>query len=876
MEHPGSYIRTFSLKSQISAVIVISTIVLISSVGTLYLADQFAEIKQDEKRFLAESMNYASTMAYAAVPHFVANDFAFMKELVSQLGKSSNHTYVCIVDNHNRIMAQSNGSPLGSLLQIPTPYHTERMGDGEVWEYTKDGQERIDISYPIKAGDLVLGAVRIGLNNEWREEEIARLRRTILMYLVLAGFIFTGGFLLSKWLVHRLVKPILLLKQAADSVGKGDYSESVLVDSKDEIGLLAGSFNRMVEDLKNASAKLVEKKYVDSIIASMHDALIVLTPEGLIRTVNHAATVLSGYSEHELLDKPVGMLFGESHAATEALTTLKEKGPVYTHEMDILSKNGRAIPVLASFSGVNGESTVPWTVCVVKDITELKRTEQKLRLFSHAIEKAMDCVHIVDMEGRIIYSNKASEEMYGYSADELVGRHVDELNDDNNIGRTVIIPSIKKTGKWSGELIRIKKGGQRFPIWLSASIIKDEHGRPVAMLGLIRDITDRKCAEDALRTALAKAQEERARSEAIIAAIGDQMIILDPHFKIIYENDHAVNTIGSHIGEICYQAYERREAVCEDCPVALSFQDGQIHRGERMAESIVGTMYLDICAAPLRDASGSITAVIEVIRDISILKKAEEKLRKSHEELERLVKERTAELTILSIQLRNLSTYLQEAREKERTLIAREIHDELGQSLTALKMDLSLLTKRLPKGETKVMEKAESMAALIETTIQSVKRISTELRPGILDHLGLTAALDWQAHEFKKRTDITCDVVCEPDEIVVDRDRTTTVFRIFQETLTNIARHAHASKVDVLLTQGERELVLQVRDNGDGISEEQLSNSTSLGLIGMRERVHYWGGILAITGRKNKGTTVTARIPLTFQEEQDDKAPYRR
>jgi signal transduction histidine kinase len=273
-------------------------------------------------------------------------------------------------------------------------------------------------------------------------------------------------------------------------------------------------------------------------------------------------------------------------------------------------------------------------------------------------------------------------------------------------------------------------------------------------------------------------------------------------------------------------------------------------------------MHLDITVSPLRDASGKIIAVIEMVRDITDRKKAEDALRASHEELELLVEERTAELTKLNEQLRNFTRHLQEARETERTVIAREIHDELGQSLTALKMDLSLLTKRLPKGQRNIVEKAESMAGLIETTIQSVKRISTDLRPGLLDHLGLTAAVDWQAGEFTKRTGIGCNVVFDPEEITVDRDRATAIFRIFQETLTNVARHAKASKVAVLLKRQNGCLELHVSDNGEGIAKDRISDSKSLGLIGMRERVHYWGGSLEISGVRNQGTIVSARIPL--------------
>jgi signal transduction histidine kinase len=213
-------------------------------------------------------------------------------------------------------------------------------------------------------------------------------------------------------------------------------------------------------------------------------------------------------------------------------------------------------------------------------------------------------------------------------------------------------------------------------------------------------------------------------------------------------------------------------------------------------------------------------------------------------------------------QLRNLSLHLEKAREDERTRIAREIHDDLGQSLTALKISLSILKKKLPEDQKTVIEKAKSMDDLVEASIQSVKRISTDLRPALLDHLGLTSAIQWQADEFGKRTGIPCTVVFDPEQLSLDRDRTTTVFRIFQETLTNAARHANATKLSVLLRIQGADLELQVEDNGRGITEHAISDPKSLGLIGIRERVNTWGGSLAISGSRNKGTTVTVRIPL--------------
>ena len=213
-------------------------------------------------------------------------------------------------------------------------------------------------------------------------------------------------------------------------------------------------------------------------------------------------------------------------------------------------------------------------------------------------------------------------------------------------------------------------------------------------------------------------------------------------------------------------------------------------------------------------------------------------------------------------QLRNLTTYLQKIGEVERTNIAREIHDELGLGLTVLKIDLSWLRKRLPENEIPLHEKAETMTQLIDKTIQTVKKISTELRPGLLDDLGLAAAIEWQAEEFQKRTGIQCKITIDPKDVTFDRDRNTAIYRIFQETLTNVARHAQATEVNVSLRQRDGQLELNVRDNGRGITEKELANPKSFGLIGIRERVKIFSGINIIKGVPGKGTTVTVRMPI--------------
>ena len=224
--------------------------------------------------------------------------------------------------------------------------------------------------------------------------------------------------------------------------------------------------------------------------------------------------------------------------------------------------------------------------------------------------------------------------------------------------------------------------------------------------------------------------------------------------------------------------------------------------------------------------------------------RAEEKLRKSLD------------------QLRALTTYLQYVREEERTRIAREVHDELGQALTGLKLDLSWLASKLARSQPPVQDKVRTMTSHLDETIQTVRRIATELRPGILDSLGLVAAIEWQANDFQKRTGMPCQVTTTVEDTLWNQEFSTVFFRIFQETLTNVIRHAKATRVDVRLFEENGNLVLVIKDNGRGISEEEMASTRSNGLVGMRERAMLIRGDLTLTGAPGQGTTVTLRAPL--------------
>jgi signal transduction histidine kinase len=212
--------------------------------------------------------------------------------------------------------------------------------------------------------------------------------------------------------------------------------------------------------------------------------------------------------------------------------------------------------------------------------------------------------------------------------------------------------------------------------------------------------------------------------------------------------------------------------------------------------------------------------------------------------------------------LRALAAYLLSVRENERAVIARELHDEFGQTLTSLHLGLSWMSRKLIPGQQPLREKIRSLSTLTSTMIRSVRKIAKELRPGVLDELGLVKTLKSEAREFEEHTGIQCRFKTNVAKAKFDRSVAVAIFRIVQAALTNVARHAHASRALIALIKRRKRLILTVRDNGKGITRKLIYGHGSLGITGMRERALALGGTLTISGSRNKGTTLRVRIPL--------------
>lgn len=288
-----------------------------------------------------------------------------------------------------------------------------------------------------------------------------------------------------------------------------------------------------------------------------------------------------------------------------------------------------------------------------------------------------------------------------------------------------------------------------------------------------------------------------------------------------------------------YTALDLARRSCPDAP--FIFVTGTL--GEEVAIETLKKGATDyVLKHHLSRLAPSVQRALREAKERAERRRAEEELRRSHE------------------QLRALSIHLQHVREAERTRIAREVHDELGQALTGLKLQLAWLAGRLPKKQRSLYQRTRTMSERIDQTILAIRRIATELRPGVLDTAGLLAALEWQANEFQTQTGIRCEVQADVKRTITNPELTTTFFRIFQETLTNVIRHAEATRVDVRLTEEGQQMVLEVKDNGLGITEDEIHRTESIGILGMRERASLLGGEVRVQGEPGRGTTVRVQL----------------
>ena len=473
--------------------------------------------------------------------------------------------------------------------------------------------------------------------------------------------------------------------------------------------------------------------------------------------------------------------------------------------------------------------------------TALGESEPTLRAI---LDASLDAFILIDAAGVIRMWNGRAETMFGWTEAEATGQRLSQtiIPERYRERHEQGLARYRATGE--GALINRRveitarhRDGREFPVELAIAPI--EQAEEPLFGAFVRDITERRGIEERLTF-----------QSFILNNVRDSVVVADLEGRVRFWNQGAEALFGYTKDEMLGQSVTILYVEGGDQAARLAEDRGRVLRGEDATgewsrrRKDGSTVWVHSKRVVLRDADGTAIGILGVARDISEGKRTSEELLASHE------------------QLRELAHRLRSVREQERAVMARQIHDELGQALSALHLDVAWLRARLKDEDVVLEEKTRSMAALIETSIGRVRTLATELRPAVLDSLGLLATIEWETQQFTRRTGIPCTHELPPDPPAVDADRSTDVFRILQEALTNVARHAGAREVVVTLRFWRNELQLSVSDDGRGITAAEIASPQALGLVGMRERALLWDGAVEWRAREGGGTVVDLRLPL--------------
>ncbi len=488
------------------------------------------------------------------------------------------------------------------------------------------------------------------------------------------------------------------------------------------------------------------------------------------------------------------------------------------------------------------------------DISELKQAREKLDEITSLQSSIMDAIPhaVIGLEDRtIVFANHAVGSVFGWTADELIGKSMRVLfrskQEYDKEGKK-FYSVLKKRRTHSLEFTYRHKDGHDVNCITSVSRISDTKD-DTRIVATHTDITEKKLADEYLR------ESQRTLSTLMGNLPGmayrcrndrnwTMEFVSGGSFELTgYKPEELIDNSKVSYGQLIHP--QDRDMVWQAVQRAVKKND-HYQMLYRIVTATKSVRWVWERGQGIYSDKGDLIALEGFLSDMTEQKHAEEQLEYSRKQL--------------SIHADHLHTLL----EGERTEIAREIHDELGQILTALKMDLFWLNKKLPEGCDAMVEKIASMMQLIDSTIRTVERILVALRPAMLDDLGLTSAIEWLAEEFQSRTGVICEGILEPtpENLITDEKVSTALFRICQEALTNITRHAQATRTEIVLRIQDNHVELKVSDNGIGISKEDVRKSDSFGVLGIKERVNLLGGKVNIVGRKGRGTVLRVRIPL--------------
>ena len=596
------------------------------------------------------------------------------------------------------------------------------------------------------------------------------------------------------------------------------------------------TFRRNAEDKLNLMQHAIDSSNNGIIVTGLADTdfAIIYANEAFLRMTGYSIQELLGHNcrilqKYDRDQSDILKLREALHNYRNAYAVLRnyrKDGSLFWSEIYISpmrDKQGRVTHYVGVQNDVSGR---------IEMEKALSKSEAKMRsIFDHV----SDGIIIFDSNGVIESLNPSFEELFGYSAEELIGHHFNKLMPETDLYLTSYLSGGKDKTGIRCEVKGRKKDGSVFSIDLGVSEFNVDYGH--FFIATARDITERKKTEEALR----KSEERYMLVErAINDGIWDWNILTGES----YHSSRWLEFLGYNEGDLPDAFSDFFDLVHPEDKKSL-LEDLRRHQEEnepicteiRLRHKDGSYRWILSRGDTIRDENARAVRMVGSVTDITDRRQDEEALR-------------------------DLSSHLVTAREDERTRIAREVHDQLGSTLTALKMDLSWLAKQLPKDLFACQEKAALMSGHIDDAIQTTRKIITDLRPSILDHLGLYAAIDWKFDEFRKQTGMQCVLKLPENNIKMDKSRDIAIFRIMQEALTNIAFHSKASKVKLAVNADANSLMMQITDNGCGMAIAKMRNHGKYGILGMHERARHFGGKITIASHPGNGTTLVLVMPL--------------
>jgi PAS domain S-box-containing protein len=466
-------------------------------------------------------------------------------------------------------------------------------------------------------------------------------------------------------------------------------------------------------------------------------------------------------------------------------------------------------------------------------------------------------IFMVDPAGRIKSWNPGAQAIKGYTADEVIGQPISIFYTSEELERNEPVYNLhmaEKNGSYHSEGWRVRKNGSRFWADIVFTAVYDSDHRLQGFAKITRDMSEQKKANEMIRY--------QAR---LMEDVSDAIISTDPEFRTVSWNKATEKLYGYSLAEAAGQDLGDLLRSPTDPSIRHAIREHLREHGYWHGELVYHTkknvaLNVLVSISAIRDEQNTVTGYVVVCRDITERLRAEQRLIKFNEELSLQVNEKTADL-------RALASHLQDVREEERADMAREIHDELGQQLTGLKMDMAWVDEQLAEeGRAVLRQRVADTLQLLDHTIMTVRKIAAELRPGILDDLGLVAAVEWQAEEFEKRSGIRARFLAGMPGRRYPSAMSIGLFRICQEALTNVARHSGAKHVEIFLGYEEDQIVLRVKDDGRGLPAAQKGGRKTLGVLGMKERALMMGGTVEVSGEAGKGVTLIVSVPMSAAE----------